>query len=381
MKTTLRTLFILLIMTALLAACAPAAQSPATAEATPPQQTTQPTASANASEPIVLQDALGRTITLEQPPSRIAIVGRINLMFVDEAYLFPEAKEKVVSIAKSGQGNDFLYLLDPNADEKLNLEGDAGAEQIAAVNPDLIILKDSLRKKLGNALEGLGVPVMYLNSETPEAFYEDVERFGIIFQNEARAQDIIAYYQARINRIEDATQDLSDADKPSVLFLQYSTKGGEISFKVPPLGWMQSGMLQRAGGTLAWKDAELGSRWTVVGLEQIAAWDPDQIFIVDYFGDTNEAIRNLQENPLTQNLKAVQNNQVFAVPEDYYAWDQPDPRWLLCQIWMATKVHPELFPDTDVESEVYDFYQTLYGLDDATISDNILPFFALTPMP
>jgi ABC-type Fe3+-hydroxamate transport system substrate-binding protein len=99
----------------------------------------------------------------------------------------------------------------------------------------------------GPAVEGLGVPVMYLSSETPEGFYADPERFGLIFQNEARAQEVIAYYQECVKRIEDATQGLTEEEKPSVLFIQYSTKGGEISYKVPPPAWMQTTMLQMAG--------------------------------------------------------------------------------------------------------------------------------------
>ena len=391
MKNVLRTLLPLLLVAALLAACAPSTSAPVKTEI-PAAETAAPATEPAATEapvveteeppaPIIIEDALGRTVTLEQPPSRIAIVGFANLMLVDEAYLFPEAADKVVAIAKSGQGNDFLYLLDPNAEEKLSLEGSAGPEQIAAVNPDLILIKDSMAKKLGEAVESLGVPVLYISSETPEEFFKDIEHFGVLFQNEARAQEIIAYYQTHMERIENAVKDLNEDEKPSVLFLQYSTKGGEISYKVPPAEWMQTTMLQMAGGAPVWLDAELGSRWTVIGLEQVAVWDPDKIFIVDYFGDTNEAIRQMRENPLTQGLKAVQNDQIFAVPKDFYAWDQPDPRWILCVSWMAKQMHPELFADLDIEGEVYDFYRTLYGLSDASISDNILPLTALTPLP
>ena len=264
MKTFLRTLLPLLIVLSMgLTACAPAQATPAPTspasvaeEPAATQAAPEPTATATSepspppeptAQPITIEDALGRTVTLEAPPSRILIAGFANLMLVDEAYLFPEAREKIVAIAKSGQGNDFLYLLDPAAEEKLSIKGDAGPEQIAALNPDLINIKDSMAKKLGPAVEGLGVPVMYLSSETPEGFYADPERFGLIFQNEARAQEVIAYYQECVKRIEDATQGLTEEEKPSVLFIQYSTKGGEISYKVPPPAWMQTTMLQMAG--------------------------------------------------------------------------------------------------------------------------------------
>jgi len=132
-----------------------------------------------------------------------------------------------------------------------------------------------------------------------------------------------------------------------------------------------------AGGAPVWLDAKLGSRWTVVGLEQVALWNPDQIYIVDYFGDTAEAIQAMRESPLTRELQAIQNGQIFAVPKDFYAWDQPDPRWILCVTWMAQHTHPDIFSEMNMEGEVYDFYETLYGMDEATIKEKILPLLNL----
>ncbi len=375
MKNHLRILlFFALLFALVLAACSPATQTP---EAPEPAATEEAAPPASESSPISIEDALGRTVTLEKPPERIVIAGFANLMLVDEAYLFPEAQEKVVAIAKSGQGNDFLYLLDPAAEAKLSIKGDAGPEQIAGLNPDLIILKGSMAKKLGTAIEGLDVPVMYLSSETPEEFYQDLERFGSLFQNEARAQEVIAYYKEHLERITTAVKDVPEGQKPSVLFLQYSTKGGEVSYNVPPAAWMQTTMLQMVGGVPVWLDAKLGSRWTVVGLEQVALWNPDQIYIVDYFGDTAEAIQAMRESPLTRELQAIQNGQIFAVPKDFYAWDQPDPRWILCVTWMAQHTHPDIFSEMNMEGEVYDFYETLYGMDEATIKEKILPLLNL----
>ncbi|HEB64823.1 MAG TPA: hypothetical protein ENJ02_04690, partial [Chloroflexi bacterium] len=119
MKNHLRILlFFALLFALVLAACSPATQTP---EAPEPAATEEAAPPASESSPISIEDALGRTVTLEKPPERIVIAGFANLMLVDEAYLFPEAQEKVVAIAKSGQGNDFLYLLDPAAEAKLSI--------------------------------------------------------------------------------------------------------------------------------------------------------------------------------------------------------------------------------------------------------------------
>jgi len=71
---------------------------------------------------------------------------------------------------------------------------------------------------------------------------------------------------------------LQDSERPSVLVLQYSEDGGEISFKVPPASYLQTTMVQNAGGNPTWLDVDGGADgWIQVGLEQIAVWNPEVI--------------------------------------------------------------------------------------------------------
>ncbi len=122
----------------------------------------------------------------------------------------------------------------------------------------------------------------------------------------------------------------------------------------------------------AWLDVQ-GSGWTVVTLEQIAAWDPDQVYVIDYLGDPLQAIEKLRADPVAQNLKAVRSSQVFAFPKDTYSWDQPDTRWILGLQWIASHIHPDRFVDLDILQEFTTFYRTLYRLDNATIESQLRP--------
>jgi len=326
-------------------------------------------------EEIEITDATGHQVTLPDTPQRIAIAGRATVMVQDAIYLFEEASTRVVALESRNQSAfAFLPVVDPGISDKEILEKNVGPEQIAVVNPDLVILKSFMAESIGEPLEQLGIPVVYLDLETPEAFYRDIEVLGQVFGAADRADEINDYYQARVDAVEAMVS--GAADQPSVLTLRYSEDGGEVAFSVPPSSWLQTRLVETAGGRPVWKDLEGGSGWTVVNLEQIAAWNPEQIFLIDYAGGASDITAQLKNNPLWMGLRAVQEDQLYAFGYDFYSWDQPDTRWILGLQWLATRIHPDLTEDLDILAEVDSFYQTLYFLDQETIDREVLPILS-----
>jgi iron complex transport system substrate-binding protein len=155
--------------------------------------------------------------------------------------------------------------------------------------------------------------------------------------------------------------------------LEYSEDGGEVAFSVPPVTWLQTRLVEIAGGDPVWKDLEMSGGWVVVNLEQIASWDPDIVFLIDYSGNALEIKEQIIVNPILSNFRAVKNDQLFAFGYDYYSWDQPDTRWILGLQWLATKIHPSLTSEIDILAEVESFYSELYGLDQEIIQAEIMP--------
>ncbi len=326
----------------------------------------------HSSEAIQITDALGRQVTLPAVPQRIVVTGKALIMIADAAYIFPEAAHRIVGIGDAGQGsNNFIDLIDPDYPQKAILDNNASAEQIAALQPDLVILKSYLAETVGKPIEEIGIPVVYIDFETPETYGRDLAIFGQIFQNANRAVAAAAYYQTKTDQIQQATHQASN--RPRVLMLYYNDKDGNVAFNVPPAAWMQTRIVEMAGGNPVWTDANLAGGWTQVSLEQIAAWDADQIFIISYRQNAAEIVAGLEADPTWQALRAVQNSQLLPFPGDLYSWDQPDTRWILGLTWLGGQLHPELFPDLDIFAETQDFYQTLYGLDADFIDTHILP--------
>jgi iron complex transport system substrate-binding protein len=365
-------LSILLITSACTAAATPTVE-PATEAPTIAAPTVEPTASS-----YNVTDALGRTVTFTKVPERIVVVGKALFMIADAIYTFPEAGDKIVAMGSAKQGaNDAVALIDPNGASKETLVGDTvGAEQIAAVTPDLVIMKSSNKDKLGTPLEALGITVVYLDFETPEQYTRDLTTLGQIFQNEARANELIKYYTDKTEAVTKATASLTDAQKPSVLVVYYNSKDNTVSLNVPPLSWIQTTQVIDAGGNPVWKDSELGKSWTTVTIEQIASWNPEYIFVVSYFTPISDVLATLKADSQWSELKAVKDNKLIGFASDVYSWDQADTRWILGLTWMAGRLHPDLFPNLDIKAEAQNFYQTLYNMDSATFESKIVPLFS-----
>lgn len=322
---------------------------------------------------IRIVDALGREVVLPALPQRIVMTGKALFMVADAAYLFPDAAEKIIGIGNTAQGSgNFIQLIDSNYDKKAIFDKDAGAEQIAALQPDLVIMKSIAAESTGAPIEALGIPVLYVDFETPEQYIRDLAILGKVFGNDARATEVAAFYQ---NKIDEIAVAVKGAPKPRVLILYYNDKDGNVAFNVPPMGWIQTQMVEIAGGEPIWADANPAKGWTQVTLEQIAAWNADQIFVISYFKDPSEVVDGLKADPNWASIRAVKEDKIYGFAGDLYSWDQPDPRWILGLTWIAGKLHPDLFPNLDITAEVQTFYQTLYGLDEAFVTENIIPAF------
>jgi iron complex transport system substrate-binding protein len=323
---------------------------------------------------VTIVDALGRALQLPEPPQRIVVAGKSTLTIVDTLYMFPEAQERVVALVVGRQPvGDFLRLVDPTFRDKTILEVEAGPEQVAPLDPDLVILRSFMAEKLGRSLEQLDIPVVYVDLETPDQYFRDLDTLGQLFGNAARAAEIQSFYRARLERIAEPLQGLGDDQKPRILILQFSDQGGEVAFQVPAGAWMQTTLAELAGGIPVWSEAAQGGGWTVVNLEQVAAWDPDQIFVISYKANSADIVAWLKAEPQWQVLKAVREGQIYGFAADTFSWDQPDPRWVLGLIWLAGKVHPERYPDLDVRHEVSQFFEQLYGMGSVVVEEQILP--------
>ena len=287
---------------------------------------------------LAVTDSLERRVIFSRPPRRILQAGSSAFIINNALFLFPEARERVIAMVDSNQGRGhFLKVIDPTYAEKTILSRRINMEEILSARPELIVLKDFHHGRYDKEFQNIDIPVVYLNLESPEGWQEDLQVIGALFGNSDRANQLKELFDRYIGRVKEPLADLPREDRKRGLILYYSEKDGSGAFQVPPLNFIQTRMLEMAGGDPVWVDADIGERWTKVGFEQIAAWDPDQIFLISYRKPMAEVLSIIEKSGYWRELRAYREEEIHPFPGDFYSWDQPDPRWLLGLQWLAVQ--------------------------------------------
>jgi len=348
--------------------------------------------------PCEVVDCHNRKILLENEPKRIVIAGRAGFMITNAAFFFKTAPDKLISYSKSLKlvNNDRFYqMVDPGFATRIFNDFETGIEELAAMKPDLVLLRDFERQKYERSLAQLGIECAFFSLEDPTKYSGEIETLSLVFGESARGAEIAGFYRTwqeritgRLRKYKNSFPDVlhvypanesgvvshhvttpPEAVAPRVLHLYHSSKGGAVSFNVAPAHWAQTWLVEQAGGVAVWKETGIGNGWQQIGFDQIAAWQPEFVTIVAYGGDASQAKQLLLNDPLWAEMAAVKQKKLLAFPEDFVSWDQPDSRWILGLCWLAAVLNPEI-PElkTDMH-ELHSSFFALYGLTAEQISE------------
>lgn len=321
---------------------------------------------------IVLWCFASLAVAQDSAPARIVMGGRAVAMVANTVYAFPGMAERVVAVGGTDQGlGTFLEAIAPGFTEKPNLDRNAGAEDYAALRPDLVILKSAMRSRIGAGLDTLNIPSLYLELESPEDYYRDLATLGRVLGQPQRAQELIDYYQATVRKA--ATIAGSGQARNERIVSVLVVQSGPNGLMIPPDAWIQTRLVELAGAWPVWKGSNPSGGWLQVSLEQVAAWQPERIILIAYDQPIDTAIAAFKADQRYRLLRAVRENRVAGFPQDFYSWDQPDPRWALGLLWLTAELHPTRGAAIDILAETRSFFQLFYGLDRSGFDRHILP--------
>jgi iron complex transport system substrate-binding protein len=105
--------------------------------------------------------------------------------------------------------------------------------------------------------------------------------------------------------------------------------------------------------------AGLRGFWADVSPEQVAAWNPDVIFVgstLDTYGVTQ-----VLDNAQFRTVKAVRHGRVHIFPSNIGWWDFPAPHCVLGVVWTAKTLYPGRFADVDMTKVADEFYTKYMG--------------------
>lgn len=332
-----------------------------------------------AAAPFSAVDANGDAVALAAAPERILVAGKTALIPSDALFLFPEGRKHLLRLARVDQGMGNLFaLLEPGlaAASAAGTLQNGGTEELAALRPELVIAKTAATATVIDKLRPLGIPCFAMSLETPEEWLRELPELGRLLGEEARAEEVCGMIRARMAAVEDGMRgalSVAGAVRPRVLLLQASAADGVMSFSVSPDAWLQTWMVEAAGGEPLWKGTGLTANgWSKVSFEQIAAWNPDAIFFVGFKAPVAPLLAAVKADRRWQLLKAARTGRLYAMPADLVAYSQPVSRWVLCLQWLAAKLWPEAFPGFDMEAEIVRFYREFFGVEEGPVLDAIL---------
>lgn len=323
----LRKFFVLTLLIALLAACAPQATATVAPAATDAPATQAATAvPATEAAGITLTDGLGREVKLEGPAQRIVSLAPSITEFLfavgagsqtvgrDDASNFPEAALNVTSIGTT--------------------YGDLNTEAIVALKPDLVIAAQANTPEQVKSLEDLGITVYYLKDPVTFAeLYEQVEFFGQLTGHEEEASALAESLAARVDAVTAAVANVTE--KPKVFYEIDGTDASKPWTTGP--GTFIDTMINMAGGVNV--GGVLSAPYAQISAEEIVSQNPDIIVLGDAaFGVTSESVA---ARAGWGEITAVKDGSIF--PFDDSLASRPGPRLVDGLEQLAKLLHPELF--------------------------------------
>ncbi|MFA5513782.1 MAG: ABC transporter substrate-binding protein [Sphaerochaetaceae bacterium] len=319
-------------------------------------------------------DALGRYVSVKLPIEKILVVGRAAIMPADALYLFPSVHDKEVYLATTDQGlGDFFSLIKPYFKNEKRLAQQVSAEEIIALKPDLVITKTNNYETIGKQLETFNIPLFIMDLETPQAWKDEVVQLGILLGDNDTPKRVIDNFEKREKFVAQKLESLREEEKPKVLITQVAQADGTTAFSVSPKDWIQNQLVTLSKGTPVWIDSKFSSNgWSKISFEQIASWDADYHFLVNYRSATTPFLKEIYSSNKYSHLRSYRDQNILGTPADYTNYFQSDSRWILALLWLSSTLHPQQFSDFDMEKEIKSFYLDFYNISDEKIVETLI---------
>lgn len=327
-------------------------------------------------KPTMIEDVLGRKVTIDAPAKRVLLGFYIEDYFAvggDASFdhlagissgwfiksrpaiwdMYVASKPQLAKVPNVGNVQDQTFSM----------------EKVLASKPDVVVLADWQYKALGAELarlEQAHIPVVVIdyNAQTLERHLASTRILGQITGETDRAEKIAKAYKQVVttitNRIQKANQ-----PKPSI-YIELGDKGpAEYSYTYGKNMW--GAMAELVGGNnIATPFVE---SWGSIHPEQLLASKPDVVMIAGYesvvsptamqvgqdidAASVQQRLKGFTQRAGWSDLPAVKNHRVFAV---YHGATRSIMDAALIQ-YVAKALYPDLFTDLNPQATYLKFYE------------------------
>jgi iron complex transport system substrate-binding protein len=312
-------------------------------------------------------DMTGRSVAIPVEVDRVAANG----MSLTQLLLLLGADHKIVAIMPSIKADPWYMRVFPHLRSVPApfLGAEVNIESLMSANPQVVFLwtgTDALRTKI----EAMGIPVVSLSYSDPDGLKKAVSIMGNVLgvHETVMASKFIDYYDGNVKRVQAKTESLPMDSRPRV----YYAAGAPLNTEGQ--GSIVDAWIRIAGGVNVAARAGLLGSTILVSLEDIENWNPEVIVVRDI-----SAFHPIADSQRWDSIDAVHKHRVYVNPKGVNVWSARSGDGALQILWAAKTLHPELFRDIDMKTEVYSFYKTFYHYQ---LSDEELKsVFQGTPPP
>ena len=311
-------------------------------------------------------DHTGNEISIPKKIERVVIGSILPLPSV--YCMFTGSSKTLVGIHPSSLAaakNSFLWNVYPelkNCDSSFVQNGVLNVEKLLALKPDVVFYSASnVQEK--TVYENAGIPAVGFavnrsNYNSIETYADWIGLLEKIFGTSRRSREIILYGREVEKEISERISKLADNEKPRVMILFHYD---DASLTVAGNNFFSEYWIEKSGGINVAKDLKSAKS---VNMETIYAWNPDIIFITNFSPRLPE---DLIDNTIAGTdwslVKAVKEKKVYKFPLGMYRWFPPASDTPLVLQWLAKKLHPEVFADLDIDSEIKNYYKKFYDVE------------------
>lgn len=182
-------------------------------------------------------------------------------------------------------------------------------EVILSLKPTDVLTVTTLADYVQDSFAQADVPATYMNLDSVENMYEEIEALGEKYNREDHAAELVAEFEGKLTEIEAKIEGL---ESPKVLILL----GVPGSYLVATENSYVGDLVRRAGGTNAIADTDL--EYVSANTEVLQQTDADIILRMAH-GMPDEVVemfnKEFQENDIWNHFKAVQNDRVYDLEE------------------------------------------------------------------
>lgn len=272
-----------------------------------------PTEAPESVYPLEVVDLLGRTVTIEARPETVIALSPSATEFVYAAGGTIVGRTSSVDFpAAAAEAQDVGSAYQPSFDQML------------ALSPDLIVADSSIhaQPELREALEGLGVTVIFAGATSLDDVYAGLNLMGLVFDSSDETDAVIADI---VSALEDAKAVLSSTD---ATFLALIGDREANLYAAKPSGYTGDIFAQLGIENPAADQPDAGPfpGYTLLAMELILQFDPTVIFAITPAPEPAPRLSTIiPQIPPFQGLTAVQQGRIVELDIQLFL-QAPGPR-------------------------------------------------------